>query len=256
MDAEVDHAAAAREARVVEPRLVRSVRVVEDEVDRVHVARARPSARARRSSGIAGDVAVRQVDAEQPVGGARGVDDPARLRRRPARAASGRTPRRPRSSARIACSACSALGRRDHDAVERRARAARRASEATAQPGASAAAAAAASGDRVGDRGDAPRGRTPTIASMPVAADPADAEEAEPGRALRRAASGSRSRGHERLHEAVRALLASPRTPRPSRSSGNGACRAAPGRAAPRRPRPRGGEHALAGRRADRARAR
>ena len=170
------------ERRVVEPRLVRAVGVVEDEVDGVDLAElaagdelARPRARRR--------VAVGEVDAEQPVGRARRLDDARASRRRRGRAASGRTrrgrARAPRSPARRAA----------RSAWRSRPRRGRASSSSSSER-------AARRGERrIGDRRDLRDrdGAALDRARSRVPADPADAEEPEP-RPRRDALTGSHAR--------------------------------------------------------------
>ncbi len=176
MDAEVHHAPAAREARVLEPRLVRSVRVVKDEVGRVH-APERALLHEPPELRDAGDVAVRQVDPEQPVGGARGVHDPARLRRRPGERLLAEH-RDPALEGADGLLGVQRRGGRDDDAVEPE-------REELVERGGDGAAGSVRGrggrgvGRRVGDRGGAGVAGLHDRA-QPVAADPADAEEAEP----------------------------------------------------------------------------
>src|SRR4051812_16507288 len=78
MHAEIHDAAAARERRLVEPGLVRPVSVVEHEICRVDVPQLAGAYHLADSSHPFGK-AVRQVDTEQPVRGARSVYDGSHL---------------------------------------------------------------------------------------------------------------------------------------------------------------------------------
>ncbi len=93
VDAEIHDAAAARERRIVEPRLVGPVGVVEDEIDRVD---APQLARLHQLADAAHAVreAIREIDREEPVGGARRRDHGLRPPPPCGRAVSGRTPPR------------------------------------------------------------------------------------------------------------------------------------------------------------------
>src|SRR5215213_6424949 len=76
--AEVDDASASREGRIVEPRLVRAVRVMKRQVDGVDGSEL--SALHQVADALhAGRVTVRQIDAKEPVGRARRGNDASRF---------------------------------------------------------------------------------------------------------------------------------------------------------------------------------
>ena len=189
MDAEVDHAAAAGQRGVVEPRLVGPVGVVEDEVDRVDARRARPprtqlahAAASPRCGGRTGRrrAAGRRARAASTTARASAAVRPSGFWQNTAAPALERA----RSTARRA--ARSAWRSR-----RRRARSASSSSSesTTAAPGAGAARLAPrASGDGSATRDDLDRAARRRSPAMPVPPDPADAEEAE----ARRAALGTR----------------------------------------------------------------
>jgi hypothetical protein len=75
MYAQVEQTSAAAEAPIPAPGLVRAIGIVEREIDGHDVAEI-AFAHASPQLRHAADVAITEVDAEQPVGAARGIDDP------------------------------------------------------------------------------------------------------------------------------------------------------------------------------------
>ena len=108
MDPEVEDAAAARERRVVEPRLVRPVGIVEDEVDREDLAE-RPR-EARRGAAVPPPSGDRRSRRASRPSAARAASTTARAVGASSASGFWQKTGMPRSSAASACSACSALG--------------------------------------------------------------------------------------------------------------------------------------------------
>ena len=229
------------ERRVVEPRLVRAVGVVEHEVGTEQLAELAGTAARARAERLG--VPVGEVDPEQPVGASRGLDDAPRLGRRAARAASGRTPRgrarAPRSPAR------------------RAARSASRSRRRRGPSSSSSSSESSASGDARGRRPPRPRrAAAAAIASSrvrPIQPTPRNPRRGDAARPAHVGGSHALT-GTQRLDEAV-GPLARRSNASPSRSSGNVCVTSGAGRAA-RRGAPRRGSASPRRTPPDRARAR
>ena len=207
MGPEVDQAAAPRQRALREPRLVGTVGVVEGEIGRVHppqftVPQQRPHRLHRR------EMAVGQVDAQQSVGGARGVDHRPRFGQI--------TPQRLLAEDRHAVSqdlqrllGVQRAGRGDHDPVEVHRQQLREVTDPgrCREPRFTASARLAGSGSATATTSARPVAARACIRLAPIQPTPT-----KPKRG-RRTAGGStvagargrpRSRHHQRLHESIR----------------------------------------------------
>ncbi len=173
VDAEIHHASAAGELRIVEPRLVGAVGVVEHEVHRADLAQL-ALVDAALHLAHAGGVPVREIHAEEPVGGAGGLEHGAHLCAVASERLLAEHGEAPLESG-DALLRVERAWRRDHHAVEPRLEHRRIRRQ---HAGAGSDLERLVGGDGIADRRDL-RGAGPRDALHPVAPDPADGEEPE-----------------------------------------------------------------------------